>query len=156
MIFILVQDMLITVGGYANPVDTFLVSVSGESQGSCFIQDNGCDIGTGGFGYWYTTSETPMIRMSFDASVLDLNESAINRKINIHPNPTNGVLNINLDIVSEEFVLIVSDILGKEIYTKIVDGSSIEKIDLSEFDKGIYLLEITNSDFKFSEKIVLE
>ena len=144
------------IGGYANPVDTFLVSVSGESQGSCFIQDNGCDIGTGGFGYWYTTSETPMIRMSFDASVLDLNESALNRKINIHPNPTNGVLNIELDIVSEEFVLIVSDILGKEIYTKIVDGSSFEKIDLSEFDKGIYLLEISNSDFKFSEKIVLE
>ena len=32
----------------------------------------------------------------------------------------------------------------------------LEKIDLSEFDKGIYLLEISNSDFKFSEKIVLE
>ena len=80
-----------------------------------------------------------MIRMSFDISVLDLNESMpINRKINIHPNPTNGVLNIDLNIVSEEFVLIVSDILGKEIYTKIVDGSSLEKIDLSEFDKGIY------------------
>ena len=97
-----------------------------------------------------------MIRMSFDASVLDLNESALNRKIKIHPNPTNGVLNVDLNIVSEEFVLIVSDILGKEIYTKVVDGSSLEKIDLSEFDKGIYLLEITNSDFKFSEKIVLE
>ena len=111
--------MLETLGDM-NPVDTFLVSVSGESQGSCFIQDNGCDIGTGGFGYWYTTSETPMIRMSFDASVLDLNESALNRKINIHPNPTNGVLNVDLNIVSEEFVLTVSDILGKEIYTKVM------------------------------------
>ena len=54
------------------------------------------------------------------------------------------------------FVLTVSDILGKEIYTKIVDGVSTEKIDFSDFDKGIYLLEISNSDFKFSEKIVLE
>ena len=63
-----------------NPIDTFLVSVSGESQGSCFIQDNGCDIGSGGFGYWYTTSEIPMIRMSFDISVLNLNESSLNRK----------------------------------------------------------------------------
>ena len=51
------------IGGYANPIDTFQVSVSGLSQGSCYIQDNGCDIGSGGFGYWYTTSEVPMLSL---------------------------------------------------------------------------------------------
>ena len=56
----------VTFGGYMINRH-ILVSVSGKSQGSCFIQDNGCDIGSGGFGYWYTTSETPMIRMVFSS-----------------------------------------------------------------------------------------
>ena len=147
---------VVAVGGYANPIDTFLVSVSGESQGSCFIQDNGCDIGSGGFGYWYTTSEIPMIRMSFDVSVLNLNESALNRKINVHPNPTTGIFKVEVNTNNDELNLVVTDVLGKEIYVSDVNGVTEEIIDLSKFDKGIYFLEISSSLNKFTQKIILE
>jgi len=147
---------VVAVGGYANPIDTFLVSVSGESQGSCFIQDNGCDIGSGGFGYWYTTSEIPMIRMSFDISVLNFNESALNRKINVHPNPTTGIFKVEVNTNNDELNLVVTDVLGKEIYVSDVNGVTEEIIDLSKFDKGIYFLEISNSLNKFTQKIILE
>ena len=147
---------VVAVGGYANPIDTFLVSVSGQSQGSCFIQDNGCDIGSGGFGYWYTTSEIPMIRMSFDVSVLNLNESALNRKINVHPNPTTGIFKVEVNTNNDELNLLVTDVLGKEIYVSDVNGVTEEIIDLSKFDKGIYFIEISNSLNKFTQKIILE
>ena len=147
---------VVAVGGYANPIDTFLVSVSGQSQGSCFIQDNGCDIGSGGFGYWYTTSEIPMIRMSFDISVLNLNESALNRKINVHPNPTTGIFKVEVNTNNDELNLVVTDVLGKEIYVSDVNGVTEEIIDLSKFDKGIYFLEISNSLNKLTQKIILE
>jgi len=144
------------VGGYANPVDTFLVSVSGESQGSCYIQDNGCDIGSGGFGYWYTTSETPMIRMNFDPASVSVEDNKVMSTINVHPNPTSGVFKIELNHTTDIYNIVVTDILGKEMLSTVVNGFSTEVIDISDLEKGVYLLEISNSDMRFSEKIILE
>ena len=144
------------VGGYANPVDTFLVSVSGESQGSCYIQDNGCDIGSGGFGYWYTTSETPMIRMNFDPYSVSIEENQVMNIINVHPNPTSGVFKIELNHTTDIYNIVVTDILGKEMLSTVVNGFSTEVIDISDLDKGVYLLEVSNSDMRLSGKIILE
>ena len=111
----------------------------------------------GGFGYWYTTSEIPpMIRMSFDVSVLNLNESSLNRKINVPPNPTNGIFKVEVNNTNDDLNLVVTDVLGKEIYVTNVNGVTVENIDLSKFVKGIYFLEISNSLNKFTQKIILE
>ena len=40
------------VQGYVNPIDTSLISSTSNYNTLSFIQDNGCDIGSGGFGYW--------------------------------------------------------------------------------------------------------
>lgn len=145
------------VGGYANPVDTFLVSVSGESQGSCYIQDNGCDIGSGGFGYWYTTSETPMIRMNFDPFSVGMEDNVFNSFIKIHPNPNSGIFTIELNnAFKDNCDVSIKNMLGQEVFAKSLNGTSSENIDLSDYDKGIYLIEITNSDKIISEKIILE
>ena len=34
-------------------------------NGSAYIHDNGCDIGTQGLGYWYSTSSVGLVRMNF-------------------------------------------------------------------------------------------
>ena len=150
---------LAAVGGTANPVDTFMVSTSGESQGAtCWIQDNGCDIGSAGFGSWYWISDIPMIRMSFDPSVLS-NDNIISGEFNIYPNPTTGILTVELNNLElDNYKISISNVLGQEVYVNNKELTALisEKIDLSKFDKGIYLLEISNSDVKFSEKIVLE
>ena len=144
------------VGGYANPVDTFLVSVSGESQGSCYIQDNGCNIGTGGFGYWYTTSETPMIRMNFDPASVGIKDNLTNKPINITPNPSTGVFTIDLSNISDLDVVSVTNMLGQQIFPELIHQNYSTIIDLSGYEKGVYFIEIVNSKTKISEKIVLE
>ena len=146
------------VAGYANPIDTFQVSVSGLSQAGCYIQDNGCDIGSGGFGYWYTTSDIPMIRMNFNQAVLSIDEIFIG-DVAIHPNPNNGIFGLEINnALSGTYHISVSSVLGQEVYieTKNLNGNLIDQIDLSNVDKGVYLLEVNYSDSKFVEKIIIE
>jgi hypothetical protein len=66
------QQYMIAIGGYAHPLDTFGISVSGDAEITMSrIQDNGCNLGSQGFGYWYWVSETPMVRMNFGNSLFN-------------------------------------------------------------------------------------
>ena len=50
---------LMGVGGYASPTDTNFINISSNwaTGQTAFIQDNGCNIGQGGFGHWYWLSK---------------------------------------------------------------------------------------------------
>ena len=146
------------IAGYPNPVDTFLVSVSGTSLAGCYIQDNGCDIGSGGFGYWYTTSETPMIRMNFDPASLSV-ENIFVDEFSVHPNPTNGTFNLELNnLKCDDYKISITNVIGQEVYLihKEINGTLSEDIDISNQEKGVYILEISSTESSISEKIILE
>ncbi|MBT5859426.1 MAG: T9SS type A sorting domain-containing protein, partial [Flavobacteriales bacterium] len=125
---------LAAVGGYANPIDTFLINLSGKSQGAtCWIQDNGCNIGSGTFGDWYWLSDIPMIRMSFDLAALSV-DHVISGEFNVYPNPNNGVFTVELNnIKADDYRISVTNVLGQEVYTSTKEISTLisEKIDLS-------------------------
>lgn len=71
-------------------------------------------------------------------------------KISTFPNPTNGLVNIELPKTANESTLFdikVFDILGKLLMTKAsLTGNSKQTIDLSQFNNGNYLLIISNSE----------
>ena len=52
----------------------------------------------------------------------------------------------------------VKNVLGQNVYLSFNELTplSVEHIDLSNIESGIYILEISNSETKFSEKIVIE
>ena len=145
------------VAGYANPIDTFQISVSGLSQAGTYIQDNGCDIGSNGFGYWYNISDIPMIRMNFDPSALSI-EHMFDYKFSVSPNPSNG--NVILDfnkVIKDQFKVNVVNMLGKVVYSDFFNIPN-EKVslDLTFLQSGIYILELEDSHNKMLEKIVIE
>ena len=145
------------VAGYANPIDTFQISVSGLSQAGTYIQDYGCDIGSNGFGYWYNISDIPMIRMNFDPSALSI-EHMFDYKFSVSPNPSNG--NVILDfnkVIKDQFKVNVVNMLGKVVYSDFFNIPN-EKVslDLTFLQSGIYILELEDSHNKMLEKIVIE
>ena len=150
---------LAAVGGIASPVDTFQVNLSGESQGATgWIQDNGCTLGSGAFGDWYWLSNIPMIRMSFDPATLSV-DNLIEGDFNVYPNPNTGVFTVELNnIKADDYKISVTNVLGQEVYTSAssLNIISSQRIDLSDLDKGIYILEISNSEVTISEKIIIE
>ena len=77
--------------------------------------------------------------------------------ISIAPNPSNGIFNITKNNQTTISKVSVFDINGKVL--KVIDSElSLEaiQINLSDFSKGVYFLEISNDMDKVVRKIIIE
>ena len=73
----------------------------------------------------------------------------------IYPNPTTGVFTIDLENVNENTSIAVYDVLGKVIVSKTSITTSTQ-IDLTEYEKGIYFINIQSDNEKTVRKIILQ
>jgi N-acetylneuraminic acid mutarotase len=76
-----------------------------------------------------------------------------NNSISISPNPTSGIINIDLANKSEQTNISIFNTLGKLIYHKQARNKS--SIDLSLQAKGIYFVKITTKEHTITKKIIL-
>ena len=74
-----------------------------------------------------------------------------NNKYNVYPNPTNNF--IYIDNISEISTIEIFDIKGQKLESVDANKASL-KIDISNFNNGIYLLRITNSSGTAIHKII--
>jgi hypothetical protein len=101
-----------------------------------------------------------MITVNVDPCLgVDENTDMISR-MNIYPNPNDGLFTFNLDMPgTADFVLTVTDILGKNIYSKSqerITGMYSENINLKGVDAGIYFATIQIEGKTYVKKIVIE
>lgn len=90
----------------------------------------------------------PNALTSFTA--LGVADSNIN-KVNLYPNPTTGIVQIN---TAETVKVTIVDMLGKVVYQNAsVDAQT--QINLSSFQKGIYMAKIVGENTTQTEKIIL-
>lgn len=80
--------------------------------------------------------------------------------INIYPNPTDGMLNIDVsNFNTPEMMLKVYDMLGQSMSSATVVVGNVAngnyEVDLSAKQNGIYFIEISNGFEKITRKIVL-
>ena len=153
---------LAAVHGYAHPIDTTLISSSGSDGVVSFIQDNGCNIGSGGFGYWYSAAKTLMIRMNLgDVSIPSfINNNPIAKSIAIYPNPTSDIVNILFSCIDKQSVNIkVINVLGDKIFSESLSqfvGEYKRQIDLKNYPKAVYFLEIETEKGVMNKKLILQ
>ncbi len=75
--------------------------------------------------------------------------------ISVYPNPTQDIINLSFSD-KEIKKLSLTDITGKEIFVKI-NLQTNEKIDLSDFENGVYIIKVFTADHKvFSTQVVKE
>jgi len=141
------------VRGTQHPTDTSLISSTNNVNTSSYIQDNGCDIGSGGFGAWYTASDALAIRMNFGypSSVNDDLRSGFS----IYPNPSNGIFTID-NQNSENSNFVVRNIIGQLAFQGTVNNMSNRTIDLSGFESGVYTIEFDSKENLYTQKLVIE
>lgn len=70
----------------------------------------------------------------------------------VFPNPTNGIVNIKSSLKTAQLKVI--DISGKTQLTTVVNGNT--KIDLSDLNKGLYFMQITDNDKVFTKRIIVQ
>ena len=77
-----------------------------------------------------------------------------NADIQIYPNPSTGIFNIEFNEGSAQKV-VVYDAIGKVVYENIVDvNSTAVSIDLSEFNSGMYFVKINAGEKMIMKKLI--
>tara|TARA_B100001741_G_scaffold313476_1_gene319835 strand:- start:5772 stop:7631 length:1860 start_codon:yes stop_codon:yes gene_type:complete len=147
------------IGAYANPLDTSLLGMSQYTYPTtCYIQKNGCLTGSQTYGSWYWLSRAPMIRMNF-AIVTSIEENVFDGKISIYPNPTNGVINLDLTgVTPDNYTLTITNILGEVVYKSLVYTRGVynDIIDISKLKSSNYIVQIENGDHVFTDMIIIK
>ena len=145
----------ISVGANQHPTDTVGIDMSGSgTYSSDGLQDKD-DFYGDGQGTWYTISDIPMLRMNFDpASVISAVSDAKQTIFNVYPNPTNGEFVIALD-ANAKYDITIINLLGQTVISTTTSGMNTT-IDLSNFDKGVYTVELKNNSSTYVEKVIVE
>ena len=69
----------------------------------------------------------------------------------IYPNPANEVINVRSEVAMNE--IRVLDINGRTVSTITMNGESVSKVDVSELNAGIYMLEIRTAEGSSFRKV---
>jgi len=89
-------------------------------------------------------------------NVKSLNSNISNIKIDnviVHPNPTNGIVNINILGKTVKGKILVTDISGKVIISKNISGKQ-NVIDISNFASGLYFINIETDNGTVRKKVI--
>jgi hypothetical protein len=87
-------------------------------------------------------------------------DTELSNNLNIYPNPTKGMFNISF--ITEEVVdlkLMIVDAYGKTILIENNDifiGEFTKQVDLSEYPKGIYMVQIRTNNSFITKRIVVQ
>lgn len=80
--------------------------------------------------------------------------------VSVYPNPTTGRFTLGFNTAAPQKVnVLVKNVTGQQVYSHAYDhkgGSFSEQIDLGNFAKGIYMVEVTGNGLKTIQKLVLQ
>lgn len=128
---------------------TIIDSVSYSNQ-TTNISSSRVPNGTGPFIQQNTTFGTENITLGTNTDTPQLLD------IQVFPNPANDVINIifkNNSTQNTEIRLI--DLFGKTLLQKQISSKEFQ-LDITNFSSGLYVLEISSTDFYLSKKIILQ
>ncbi|MFK7809062.1 MAG: FG-GAP-like repeat-containing protein [Saprospiraceae bacterium] len=96
------------------------------------------------------------VAVTVASDVIDLSKTD---KVKVFPNPGNGDLTVELDVVSDHVELVIRDLLGRTLISQelnAVNGLERVKVDATDFATGTYLLEVRTGEEVYFGKVVVE
>ena len=73
----------------------------------------------------------------------------------IYPNPSKGLITIAMSAVNAGTVLYVTDMIGKEVFKTVVTDTNTN-LDLSNLQKGLYMVTVANGQNKHIQKLIIQ
>jgi hypothetical protein len=156
--------ILATISAAYNGVDTLVIGTSGNTDvAETMLQDIDGTQPNGNPGDWYYTTTAPMVRLNFDPNATgptppaSVNEIVNQANFNVYPNPNNGIFNISISNSVENQTIEIKNIIGQIVYSETASNSSINTIDLSDLDKGVYTVSlVSESGISTAKKIIIQ
>ncbi|HWY38088.1 MAG TPA: T9SS type A sorting domain-containing protein, partial [Bacteroidia bacterium] len=110
-------------------------------------------------GHTGTCTGTTTLTITVNACV-GINQFAVNgAQISFYPNPSNGAVSVSLTNAKVGTVLMVSDMLGNEVYKTSLNSNSMTQtlnIDLTALPKGVYLFGVSSGNQSKVQKLVIQ
>jgi hypothetical protein len=86
-------------------------------------------------------------------------ELATAAKLNVYPNPTTGMLNIDYTATRGNTLINVLDLAGRVVMTKTttsIEGMNNTQLDLSGVAKGAYMIHVQSTNGSQQVRVVVE
>jgi hypothetical protein len=74
--------------------------------------------------------------------------------IKVYPNPTDGLLNIDLNTLTEDVSIDVFNIVGQQVQS-VQNARNLATLDLSNVSNGVYFVRISNDAAVISKKVIV-
>lgn len=88
---------------------------------------------------------------------VNVNDLSNNQFFSVYPNPSSDFLNIDVKMLGSDIQLQIIDMTGKVVKnTSKLNKDSGFQVDVSDLNKGIYVIQIKSGDFINSSKIIIE
>ncbi|MBF4983497.1 T9SS-dependent M36 family metallopeptidase [Nonlabens mediterrranea] len=92
---------------------------------------------------------------AFDTPAPLSNTSESIKRFNISPNPTNGIISIASNTEIGDGLLTIYDFNGRKVLSKKSTFNTVESVDLTSLEAGIYLIAITGTNTNYVAKIIV-
>jgi hypothetical protein len=108
-----------------------------------------------------TTTPTVLKAVCYESCDVCATTSGLNKvniaSMNLYPNPTQGLINLNLGLTQKETVsVVVYDVRGNKLYSKTLTGAAVnETIDMTAHSAGVYMVSVTTSKGTIRKEFVL-
>jgi hypothetical protein len=100
-------------------------------------------------------STTDTIVITFDPCT-GLTEYGDNAFITVYPNPTTGIITVNVNGLTLASDLAIYTLQGQKIYSKNIKGDSSILIDMTSQPKGLYFVKLVNSKTSMFSKLIIQ
>ena len=115
---------------------------------------------TVGYAGGFNTDATTNGIFKFTGTVISgISNKEFSKNIKVFPNPSNGLVNVELSKVNGGEVSInVTDALGRSVFAKevAVKGAYSTQLDLSNLKAGVYMLQVKTGENLSTRKLVIE
>ncbi|WP_343785919.1 T9SS type A sorting domain-containing protein [Wandonia haliotis] len=81
-------------------------------------------------------------------------ESGLGKSLVVYPNPTSGVVRLNLEHFEGDNQIRIVDGLGRVVLEEMISGGGIHKVDLGEFETGIYFVSVLNENKSYTSRVI--
>lgn len=127
-----------------------------EDSTAFFVKNDAGDVYKLIFTNWEGTSTGVFSLAKEMVSAAFISDFETSSNLNVYPNPASNKININSGI-SFNGELVISDISGRIIYSQQINtnANSPVSLDISDINKGLYILTIDSKNFKEATKFIV-